>query len=71
MERYDDGTVVLSASLRPDEYGEREKGYMFTTRQPSPLRESLDDITLAELQENSMHFKKLKENWYIFLRGQY
>lgn len=68
-----DGPILLLASTRGMVTGGSDKGYAFSTNELSPLFESLDNINLEikrkKLPANVPVYKRLKDSWYLYYRG--
>lgn len=62
--------VLIEESDREwGDLGERtwsSKGYAYSTQEPQPLVESLDDL---KAEEYVMAYRKVKGNWYLYYRA--
>jgi hypothetical protein len=64
---YQPDLVLLTASTQGLLTGGSGKGYAYSLKEPSPIVESLDNVSFKG-SEKSMNFAywKLKGNWYLF-----
>lgn len=64
---YQPDLVYLTASTQGLLTGGSGKGYAYSLKEPSPIVESLDNVSFKG-SEKSMNFayRKLKGNWYLF-----
>ncbi len=63
-----DVIVFLPVSMTGMVTGGDEKGYAYSTKEPCPLLDSLDDTEHIHAKVESLQpaFKRLKGNWYIY-----
>lgn len=64
---YQPDIILVIASSRGLVTGGSSKGYAYSPNEPSPILESLDNVSFKDSQkEINIAYKRLKGNWYLF-----